>query len=115
MNKPFFQLNAIRIVALYSVLSLLWIFGSDQLLQFTVTDPWLGALLSTLKGVAYVAMSACLLYLLLANWRKQQFYEQQTGTRMKQWRLVGLVLNKSLSKNLDCSLGMVISVIMLTR
>ncbi|WP_337881275.1 EAL domain-containing protein [Rheinheimera sp.] len=92
MTKTAFPLTAIRIVILYSLFSLLWIFGSDRVLHLMVTDPWLVSVLSTLKGSAYVALSGTLLYLLLTSWRKQQFYDNPVNTRMKQWRLLAVVL-----------------------
>ncbi|WP_419569884.1 EAL domain-containing protein [Rheinheimera sp.] len=92
MSKAAFPLSALRIVVLYSLFSLLWIFGSDRVLHLMVADPWLVSVLSTLKGSAFVLFSATLLYLMLTSWRKQQFYDDPVSTRMKQWRLLGLVI-----------------------
>jgi len=92
MAKPAYPLTAIRIVLLYCSFALLWIFGSDHLLHLTVTDPEANSLLGTAKGVAFVCISGCLIYLLLATWRKQQFFDSEVTVRYKQLRVVVLIL-----------------------
>jgi len=92
MAQRAFSLTAIRIVLLYSCFALLWIFGSDHLLHLTITDPKTNVLLGTVKGVAFVFISASLLYLLLATWRKQQFFDSEVTVRHKQLRVVLLIL-----------------------
>jgi diguanylate cyclase (GGDEF)-like protein/PAS domain S-box-containing protein len=92
MATPAYPLTAIRIVLLYCSFALLWIFGSDHLLHLTITDPETNSLLGTVKGVAFVCISGCLLYLLLATWRKQQFFDSPVSVRYKQLRLIALIL-----------------------
>ncbi|HJS15457.1 MAG TPA: EAL domain-containing protein [Rheinheimera sp.] len=92
MAKPAYPLTAIRIVLLYCSFALLWIFGSDHLLHLTVSDPEANSLLGTVKGVAFVCISGCLIYLLLATWRKQQFFDSEVTVRYKQLRVVVLIL-----------------------
>ncbi len=92
MAKKAFPLTAIRIVLLYCGFALAWIFGSDYVLDLTITDPQSHSLLSTVKGVAFVCISGCLLYLLLATWRKQQFFDSVVSVRYKQLRVIALIL-----------------------
>lgn len=92
MTTPTYPLTAIRIVLLYCSFALLWIFSSDHLLHLTVSDPETNSLLGTVKGVAFVCISGCLIYLLLATWRKQQFFDSPVSVRYKQLRLIGLIL-----------------------
>ncbi len=92
MATPAFPLTAIRIVLLYCSFALIWIFGSDHLLHLTVSDPEINSLLGTVKGVAFVCLSGCLIYLMLATWRKQQFFDSPVSVRYKQLRLIALIL-----------------------
>ena len=92
MAKAAYPLTAIRIVLLYCSFALLWIFGSDHLLHLTITDPETNSLLGTVKGVAFVCISGCLIYLLLATWRKQQFFDSPVSVRYKQLRVIVLIL-----------------------
>jgi diguanylate cyclase (GGDEF)-like protein/PAS domain S-box-containing protein len=92
MAKPAYPLTAIRIVLLYCSFALLWIFGSDHLLHLTITDPETKSLMGTVKGVAFVCISGCFLYVLLATWRKQQFFDSPVSVRYKQLRIVALLL-----------------------
>ncbi|MGA7181364.1 MAG: PAS domain S-box protein, partial [Thiobacillaceae bacterium] len=63
---------AARIALLYLVFATLWIYASDQVLAMFVEDKhwleWLG----TAKGVAYVVVTALLLYILLRNWSQKE-------------------------------------------
>lgn len=92
MAKPAYPLTAIRIVMLYCGFALLWIFGSDHLLHLTISDPEVNSLLGTAKGVAFVCISGCIIYLLLATWRKQQFFDTVVSVRYKQLRVIALIL-----------------------
>lgn len=92
MAKTAFSLTAIRIVLLYCSFALLWIFGSDHLLHLTVSDPETNSLLGTVKGVAFVCISGSLIYVMLATWRKQQFFDSEVTIRYKQLRVVVLIV-----------------------
>lgn len=92
MAKSAYPLTAIRIVLLYCGFALLWIFGSDHLLHLTISDPETNSLLGTVKGVAFVCISGSLIYLLLATWRKQQFFDSEVTVRYKQLRVVLLIV-----------------------
>lgn len=60
--------KAARVAALYLVFSSLWIFASDRLLTLTEGDPELLVKISMAKGLAFVAVTTLLLYLLLRFW-----------------------------------------------
>ncbi len=92
MTKPAYPLTAIRIVLLYCGFALLWIFGSDHLLHLTISDPEVNSLLGTVKGVAFVCISGCIIYVLLATWRKQQFFDSVVSVRYKQLRVIAVIL-----------------------
>jgi len=57
------------IVLIYAVFAALWIVASGTLLTFTVTDPLLQSRIELAKGLAFVAVTSGLLYLLLKTWR----------------------------------------------
>ena len=59
------RLTPARIALLYAACASLWIFSSDRLLALAVTDPeWL-VWVSMSKGIAFVIVTASLLYMLL--------------------------------------------------
>ncbi len=60
--------KAARIAALYLIFSTLWIYASDRLLAVVVHDAGLLASISIVKGVAFVAVTTLLLYLVLRGW-----------------------------------------------
>lgn len=55
----------LRIALIYAAVGLLWIFFSDRLLDILVRDSSLLLRFQTLKGTAYVFLTALLLYLLI--------------------------------------------------
>ncbi len=57
-----------RIVAVYVLIGSVWILLSDQLVVFNTSDPATLALLSTLKGLGYVAVTAALLHGLISRY-----------------------------------------------
>ncbi|MFP4648219.1 MAG: diguanylate cyclase domain-containing protein [Halorhodospira sp.] len=61
----------LRVVLIYIVLGLLWIFGTDLLLVHIFPAPWLPTI-QVLKGVAYVLVTAALLYGLLCRLERWQ-------------------------------------------
>lgn len=61
------RLLAIRITLIYLVVSVLWILVSDYVVHFLIGDPNLYAILSTAKGWGFVALSALLIYVMLAR------------------------------------------------
>jgi len=64
MKKParLFQLGPVRIVAIYAVVSFLWIYFSDSLLGVFFHDPQIITRISIFKGFAFVFTTALLLY-----------------------------------------------------
>ena len=59
------RLTPARIALLYAVFAGLWIFASDRLLALAVADPQWLVQMGTFKGIAFVTVTASLLYLLL--------------------------------------------------
>jgi signal transduction histidine kinase len=66
-NKPDHtdRLDAVRIVAVYAVFSSLWIYLSDSALGLLARDPATMIRLSKFKGIAFIVLSALLLYRLI--------------------------------------------------
>ncbi len=62
---------AFKIAILYAVFGLLWIFFSDGLLGILVTDPDLRAAIQSIKGGLFIALTAVLVYLLVARYVRQ--------------------------------------------
>lgn len=58
--------TALRIAASYFTFGILWILGSDNLVQFLFTDPHLIATISLYKGFLFVIISSCIIYALIA-------------------------------------------------
>ena len=58
------------IALLYAFFAGLWIVASSYLLTSTINDPLLQTRLEMLKGLAFVAVTSTLLYLLLDSWRE---------------------------------------------
>ncbi len=56
---------ALKVSLLYAAFAALWIFFSDAILAFLVSDPHLTALAQTAKGWLFVAATAAMLYALL--------------------------------------------------
>jgi len=64
------RLTPAGITLLYAALAALWIVLSGYLLTLTVTDPLLQSRIELAKGLAFVAVTSGLLYLLLNHWRE---------------------------------------------
>jgi PAS domain S-box-containing protein len=60
-----------RIVAIYAVFSLLWIYGSDRLLGLIVQNQELLTRVSIAKGMLFVLLSAALLYRLISDYTRR--------------------------------------------
>ena len=59
--------ESIKIIIYYILISLLWIFGSDRLLELIVQDPDTILRFQTIKGVFFVIFSGLIFYLILYN------------------------------------------------
>ena len=59
--------ESIKIIIYYILISLLWIFGSDRLLELIVDDPDRILRLQTIKGMFFVIFSGVVFYLILFN------------------------------------------------
>ncbi len=62
------RLTAGGIALLYASFASLWIIVSDGLLRLAIDEPTLLVRLSVIKGIAFVGVTASLLYLLLRGW-----------------------------------------------
>ncbi len=67
INRP-----VVRVVSVYLVFGLLWIFFSDFVLLYLASDQAQFARFSTYKGWAYIVITAGLLYVLVSSTLKQQ-------------------------------------------
>ncbi|MEJ2471669.1 MAG: ATP-binding protein [Desulfuromonadales bacterium] len=73
-----------RTVGLYVVVAVLWVFLSDLLLERAIRDPHLLSRLQTLKGAAFILVTAVLLFLYLRQCLKTlQEHEEQRATEQK--------------------------------
>jgi len=61
----------IKIVAVYALFGGLWIYFSDTILDSVVSDPAISARVSMFKGLVFIALTATLLYVLIARYVKQ--------------------------------------------
>lgn len=61
----------IKIVAVYALIGGLWIYLSDTFLESVVSDPAIIARVSMYKGLVFIALTAILLYVLIARYVKQ--------------------------------------------
>lgn len=59
--------ESIKIIIYYILISLLWIFGSDRLLELIVDDPDTILRFQTIKGIFFVIFSGLIFYLILYN------------------------------------------------
>jgi PAS domain S-box-containing protein len=71
-------LTPAKVVLLYALIAALWIIASGQLLTFVVENPVLRERIEIAKGLAFVAVTSGLLYLLLKEWR-ESIYADKTA------------------------------------
>jgi hypothetical protein len=67
----------VAISLVYAGLAALWIAASDHLLGMAINDATLLVQIDSVKGFAFVAVTATLLYLLLANRQGPDFRDIQ--------------------------------------
>jgi len=75
---------ALKGAGIYLILGVAWIFLSDVLLEYLVDDPARLTFYQSLKGWAYVAVTALLAYLLLFRLARERARLQETGERLQQ-------------------------------
>jgi PAS domain S-box-containing protein len=63
---------AVRAAMLYAVLGAVWIFSSDRVVDALVRDPGLRSAVQTVKGWAFVAASAALVYIFVSRQERAQ-------------------------------------------
>jgi PAS domain-containing protein len=84
-KASFLTLTPLRIVMLYAVVGVFWILFSDYLLKVFVHDPATMVKIAMMKGAAYVAATAVLLYFLIRRFEKAYLAsEQQYRSLMEQ-------------------------------
>lgn len=88
--------SRLRIVLVYAVFVTLWIWGSDRLLTQWIRDPALLAWIGTGKGMAFVAITSLLLYLLLGKREEREKAAAETLALPQVSRLIGLFMSLSL-------------------
>lgn len=71
MSKKFFNYG-VRIAIIYWIVSFIWIFFSDQILENMIEDFNQITHLQTIKGVGFITLSALLIYFLIQYYNKQQ-------------------------------------------
>ena len=109
-KASFLTLTPLRIVLLYAVVGVFWILFSDYLLKVFIHDPASMANIAMIKGSAYVAATAVLLYFLIRRFERAYLAsEQQYRSLMEQasdsiaiFNLTGdfLAMNTSACENL---------------
>ena len=80
----FISAAVLRVVAVYVVLSVLWITLSDQVVVLMFSDPRHIALASTIKGYVFVAATASLLAIMLHRYLKAQAEESNRVATLMQ-------------------------------
>ncbi|HUW75799.1 MAG TPA: PAS domain S-box protein [Gallionella sp.] len=80
------------IALIYAALAALWIILSTCLLNFTVADPLLQSRIELAKGLAFVAVTSGLLYLLLNHWRESHAAHPAQTELPEPPKLIRLVL-----------------------
>lgn len=63
--------SPIPLVVIFVAVSLVWIIGTDWLVQHLVSDPELASALQTVKGIVYIGLIAALIYFLLSRSRRR--------------------------------------------
>ena len=66
-SKPNTRIGSLRIVGIYAACASLWILLSDRALCLVFQDPAQIALIGTLKGWVFVAVTSLLLFILLTR------------------------------------------------
>ncbi|MDD5299992.1 MAG: PAS domain S-box protein [Gallionella sp.] len=65
------RLTPAGVALLYAVFAAVWIAASDYLLTLSISDPLLHSRTELFKGLAFVAVTGMLLYLLLKGWHER--------------------------------------------
>ncbi len=89
LKDKIFQLTPLSIACLYLVVAFLWIFFTDQLVEYFFTDPHLISLIQTTKGWFYVIMTTLGLYYLIRK-------HVELNQRIEEDRLITLELQEKL-------------------
>ena len=63
--------EVVRIVAVYALFGVLWIYLSDTFIGFVISDPAVISRISIYKGIVFIALTASLLYVLIDRYIKR--------------------------------------------
>jgi PAS domain S-box-containing protein len=74
---------AIKGAGIYLLLGAVWIFLSDALLEYLLRDPTRLTFYQSLKGWAYVVVTALLAYVLLFHLARERVRQQETAERLQ--------------------------------
>ena len=76
-------MSPLKIVARFLLFGVAWIWASDSLLDWMVTDVALNRQIQSYKGVAFVAVSALLIFVLVARGQRQLAHMKSVAVREK--------------------------------
>jgi PAS domain S-box-containing protein len=91
--------SALRITLLYTVLSIVWILFSDRLLNILVRDAIWNQVLATMKGWAFVFVSAVILYMVLNRaLRDRERFTLELESHARQQEAVSALRQRALAR-----------------
>jgi len=88
----------LRISLHYALLGSLWIFGSDRLLSDLVPDPQIFIRLASIKGTAFVIISALLIYLLVSRFTRRLARSEELLSRVFEASSNGIAVIRDLDR-----------------
>lgn len=96
--------DARRVVLIYAVIALLWLFLSDHLLAFLVSDPARHLQFGFLKGVAFVLVTSALLYWLIRRQLDRALAAERVETAHERERTRVMRLLQAMADSSDAGL-----------
>jgi hypothetical protein len=82
-----------QIVAIYALFGIIWIYGSDSVLNWLVHDPATMTRIAVMKGVLFILCTATLLFTLVNRFAKQIIAAEKS--QMDRLRLTQLTMDVS--------------------
>jgi len=78
-----------KIVGIYAIIGLIYIYTSDTILDFFITDHEIGTVVSIFKGSAFIILTSLLLFILIKLYdNKTRLSEQQVLASEKRFKLL---------------------------
>lgn len=94
-HKP--GMNTAKIVAIYALFGLAWIYGSDSLLGWLVSDPGIMVKIAVIKGSLFIFCTATLLYWLISLYSRQLATAERLQTAsLEEYRLIFNATNEAI-------------------